>query len=84
MCVCLDQVAHLYEWEQEAHGEVSQPVHGPGDHEGSRSVGLFEQLPGQDEGDTTWQRQDTLLPTHLPPWPMTNGVTSAIWQNFEE
>lgn len=52
-CVRLDQAAHLYEWEQEAHGEVGQPVHGPGDHEGSRSVGLFKQLPGQDEGDTT-------------------------------
>lgn len=51
--VRLDQAAHLYEWEQEAHGEVGQPVDGPGDHEGSRSVGLFKQLPGQDEGDTT-------------------------------
>lgn len=51
--VRLDQAAHLYEWEQEAHSEVGQPVDGPGDHEGSRSVGLFKQLPGQDEGDTT-------------------------------
>lgn len=51
--VRLDQVTHLYEREQEAHGEVGQPVYGPGDHEGSRPVGLFKQLPGQDEGDST-------------------------------
>lgn len=47
----LGQVTHLYEREQEAHSEVGQPVDGPGDHEGSRPVGLFKQLPGQDEGD---------------------------------
>lgn len=51
--VRLDQATHLYEREQEAHSEVGQPVYGPGDHEGSGPVGLFKQLPGQDEGDTT-------------------------------
>lgn len=62
---CLDEVTHLYEREQEAHGEVGQPVYGAGDHEGSRPVGLFKQLPGQDEGDTAWQRQERRLHSHL-------------------
>lgn len=52
MCVFWGLVTHLYEREQEAHSEVGQPVDSPGDHEGSRPVGLFKQLPGQDEGDT--------------------------------
>lgn len=46
-------VTHLNEGEQEAHSKVGQPVYGAGNHEGSRSVGLFKQLPGQDEGDAT-------------------------------
>lgn len=61
--VCLDQVTRLYEGEEEAHGEVGQPVYGPGDHEGSRPVGLFEELPGQDEGDPAWQRHHSCLHT---------------------
>lgn len=56
---------HLYEREQEAHSKVGQPVYDPGDHEGSRPVGLFKQLPGQDEGDTACQRQERWLHSHL-------------------
>lgn len=59
-----DEVTHLYEREQEAHGEVGQPVHGAGDHEGSRPVGLLEQLPGQDEGDPAWHRQERRSHSH--------------------
>ena len=49
----LDYITHLNEWKQEAHSKVGQPVYGASDHEGGRSVGLFKQLPSQDEGDAT-------------------------------
>lgn len=62
---CLDEVTHLYEREEEAHGEVGQPVYGAGDHEGGGPVGLFKELPGQDEGDTAWQRQERRLRSRL-------------------
>lgn len=57
-CLHTDEVTHLDEREEEAHGEVGQPVHGAGDHEGGRSVGLFEQFTSQDEGDATWQTRE--------------------------
>ena len=43
--------AHLDEGEQEADGEVADPVDGSRHREGGRSVRLFEQLPRQDERD---------------------------------
>lgn len=46
----LVEVTHLDEGEQEANSKIGQPVHGASDHEGGRSVGLFKQLPSQDEG----------------------------------
>lgn len=55
--VYIDDATHLNEGEKEAHSKVRQPVYCAGDHEGSRSVGLFKQLPCQDEGDATWHRE---------------------------
>lgn len=56
-----EEVTHLNEWEQEAHSKVGQPVYGAGDHESGRSVGLFKQFPGQDEGDSTCERREDFV-----------------------
>lgn len=50
---CLDAITHLNEREQKAHNKVGKPINGASDHECSRSVGLFKQFPGQDEGNAT-------------------------------
>ena len=51
----------MNEGKQEAHSEVGQPVYSASDHEGGRSVTLFKQFPGQDEGDATWQRREQTI-----------------------
>lgn len=50
------RATYLNEWEQQAHCKVRQPVYSAGDHEGSGAIGLFKQLPCQDEGNPTWRR----------------------------
>lgn len=41
----------LDEGEEEAHGEVGEPVDGASYDEGRRPLGLLEELAGQDKGD---------------------------------
>lgn len=48
-------LTYLDEGKQKAHSKIGQPVHGAGDHEGSRAVRLLKQLAGQNEGDSTWR-----------------------------
>lgn len=44
----------LNEWEEEADGEVGEPVDGAHHCKGSWPLGLLEELAGQDEGNATW------------------------------
>ena len=45
--------SHLNEWEEEANGEVGEPVDGAHHGKGSWPLGLLEELAGQDEGNAT-------------------------------
>lgn len=52
---CHGQAAYLQEGEDEAHGEVGQPVEGPSHDVGGRPVGLLEELCCDQEGNPRWK-----------------------------
>lgn len=58
---------YLDEGEDQAHGEVGQPVHASPHHEGRRPGGLQEDLGDEQRGDGTWGRGRVGEEEQLPP-----------------
>lgn len=52
--------SHLHEREDEAHGEVGNPVKGTSNDVGRWAVGLFEQLRSYQERDPRWNQTSRL------------------------